>query len=248
MFGANQDITERKRAEQALARRAAELATVAKVTTTISTILEPDTMLQTVVDLTRQNFGLYHAHIYLVDEASQTLSLVSGAGEVGRKMVAEGRAIPLDAEKSLVVRAYRSGQGIIVNDVHQDPDFLPHPLLPDTHSEMAVPMSVGGRVLGVIDVQSETTGRFSNEDVNILTTLSAQVAVSLQNARSYARAQRQAEREALINAISEKIQSTATVENALQVSIRELGRALGAQRTIIQLGLDKPEEPKGQKR
>jgi len=248
LFGANQDITESKRAEQALARRAAELATVAKVTTTISTILEPETMLQTVVDLTRQNFGLYHAHIYLVDEASQTLSLVSGSGEVGRKMVAEGRAIPLDAEKSLVVRAYRSGQGIIVNDVHQDPDFLPHPLLPDTHSEMAVPMSVGGRVLGVIDVQSETTGRFSNEDVNILTTLSAQVAVSLQNARSYARAQRQAEREALINAISEKIQSTATVENALQVSIRELGRALGAQRTIIQLGLDKPEEPKGPKR
>jgi GAF domain-containing protein len=104
---------------------------------------------------------------------------------------------------------------------------------------MAVPLIVGDTLLGVMDIQSEEVNRFSQEDVSIMTTLAAQVAVSLQNARSYARAQRQAEREALINAISERIQSTNSVEDALQVAVRELGRALGAQHTAIRLGLER---------
>jgi len=97
----------------------------------------------------------------------------------------------------------------------------------------------GDRLLGVIDVQDSQLNRFTPEDVNIMTTLAAQVAVSLQNARSYARAQRQAEREALINAISERIQASSSVENALQVAVREIGRALGAQHTAIRLGLER---------
>jgi GAF domain-containing protein len=236
--GVNQDITERRMAQDIITKRAGELATVADVAMKVSTIQTPDEMLQTVVDLTKQAFNLYHAHIYLFNETDETLLLTKGAGEVGRQMVAEGRKIGLNAEKSLVARAARTRQGVIVNDVRQDTDFLPHPLLPETHSEMAVPMVVGDHLLGVIDVQDEEVSRFTQEDVNILTTLSAQVAVSLQNARSYARAQRQAEREALINSISERIQATNSVENALQVAVREIGRALGAQHTAIRLGLD----------
>jgi GAF domain-containing protein/PAS domain-containing protein len=240
--GANQDITERKRAEAIIAKRATELAQVAEISTSVSTIQNPDEMLQTVVDLTRQSFELYHAHIYLLDEAGESLVLTKGAGEIGQKMVAEKRRITIDAEKSLVARAARSRQGVIVNDVRQDPEFLPHPLLPETRSEMAVPMIAGDRLLGVIDIQDEEVERFTAEDVNIMTTLAAQVAVSLQNARSFARAQRQAEREALINAISERIQATNSVESALQVAVREIGRALGANQTAIRLGLERKTE------
>jgi PAS domain S-box-containing protein len=233
------DVTEVKQAQDTIAKRARELEKVASVSTSVSTIQTPDEMLQTVVDLTKESFDLYHAHIYLFDEAEKMLVLTKGAGEVGRQMVAEGRKIALGAEKSLVARAARSRQGVTVNDVRQDPDFLPHPLLPETRSEMAVPMIAGDRLLGVIDVQDEEVGRFSQEDINILTTLAAQVAISLQNARSYARAQRQAEREALINIISERIQATNSVETALQVAVREIGRALGAQHTAIRLGLER---------
>jgi putative methionine-R-sulfoxide reductase with GAF domain len=238
-FGANQDVTEQRRAEATIAKRAAELATVSQISTTVATILNPDDMLQTVVDLTQTSFSLYHAHIYLMNEQNSELVLAKGAGEVGRRMVAEGRSIAVNNEKSLVARAGRTRLGVIVNDTRQDPEFLPHPLLPDTRSEMSVPLVVGDAILGVMDVQSNEVNRFSQEDVSILTTLGAQVAVSLQNARSYARAQRQAEREALINAISERIQSTNSVEAALQVAVRELGRALGAQHTAIRLGLER---------
>ncbi len=167
-------------------RRAYNLATVAAVSTTASTVLDPDALLQSVVDLAKTRFGLYHAHIYLVDESWNTLMLSAGAGEVGRQLVAQRHAIPLDAERSLVARAARERAAVIVNDVRAEPDFLPNPLLPETRSEMAVPMIVGDKVLGVFDVQSDLLDHFTEEDANIYTTLASQVGVALQNARLYA--------------------------------------------------------------
>ncbi len=179
------DITQRQRDQAVIAQRAVQLETVATVSSTASTVLDPDKLLQAVVDLTKERFGLYHAHIYLADEAWQTLLLASGAGEVGRKMVAQEHAIAMDAEKSLVARAARERQAVIINDVRNEPGFLPNILLPDTRSEMAVPMIVGDKVLGVFDVQSDQLDDFLKGDADVYTTLAAQVAVALQNARLY---------------------------------------------------------------
>jgi putative methionine-R-sulfoxide reductase with GAF domain/CHASE3 domain sensor protein len=217
-------------------RRAAELATVAEVSTATSTILEVKNLLQEVVDLTKERFSLYHSHIYLLDEAGENLVLASGAGEPGRQMVAEGRSIPLSREQSLVARAGREGKGVTVNDVTQAPDFLPHPLLPNTRSELAVPMIVGGKVIGVFDVQSDVVGRFTDSDINIQTTLAAQVATSIQNVRSFEQSKTQADFETLVNTIGQKIQRATTVEDTLQTAIRELGSALGATRVKAMLG------------
>ena len=171
--------------EQRVADRTKALASVAEVSTAASTILETDKLLQEVVDLTKERFGFYHAHIYLLNDTGDTLVLTSGAGEPGRKMVAEGRSIPLDREQSLVARAAREKRGVTVNDVTQTRDFLPNPLLPDTHSEMAVPMTVGEQVIGVFDVQSEIVGRFTDADISVQITLASQVAAAVLNARSY---------------------------------------------------------------
>jgi PAS domain S-box-containing protein len=181
------DLTERKRAEETVAKRATQLESVATVSTTASTVLDPEKLLQAVVDLTKQRFGLYHAHIYLVDEAQQTLLLATGAGEVGRKMVAEGWSISLDHDKSIVAQAARSHQSVVANDVIHDKDsmYLSNRLLPDTRSEMAIPMVVGDKLIGVFDVQSDQQDHFTQEDANIYTTLAAQVAIALQNARLY---------------------------------------------------------------
>lgn len=170
-----------------LQKRAAELQTVAHVGTTVSTVLNPDELLQSVVDLTKERFGLYHAHIYLVDDSWHTLLLAAGAGEIGRLMVEDGWNIPLDHPTSLVASAARNHQSVIANDVYRDRDsaFLSHRLLAETRSEMAVPMIAGDKLLGVFDVQADVVGRFTEEDANIYTTLAAQVAVALQNARLY---------------------------------------------------------------
>jgi len=166
-------------------KHANQIETVATVSTAASTALDPNELLQSVVNLTKERFNLYHTHIYLTDESWNTLFLAAGAGEIGRQMVMTGNAIPINAEKSLVARASRERTAMIVNDVRTEPDFLPNPYLPDTRSEMAVPMISSDKVIGVFDVQADTTGYFSQEDANIYTTLALQVAVALQNARLY---------------------------------------------------------------
>lgn len=168
-------------------KRAHELETVAVVSTTASTVLNPDELLQSVVDLTKERFNLYHAQIYLADESWKTLLLASGAGEIGRQMVSEGWAIPMHHEQSIAASAARSRQFVIANDVVHDKDsaFLSNRLLPETRSEMAVPMIVGEKLLGIFDVQADTANFFTEEDANIYTTLAVQVAIALQNARLY---------------------------------------------------------------
>ena len=179
------DITGRKQSEEAIAKRATELVTVAEISTATSTVLDTDTLLQMIVDLTKERFCLYHVHIYLINEPGDALVLTAGAGDIGRRMATSGHSILLSREHSIVARAARTHQSAIVNDVTQSPDFLPNPYLPNTRSEMSVPLIYGDQVLGVLDVQSDQTGHFSNEDVNIQSTLAAQISNAIQNARQY---------------------------------------------------------------
>jgi GAF domain-containing protein len=214
---------------------AADMAVVANVGIATSTITESGHLLQEVVDLSKNSFNLYHAHVYLLNEAGDSLVLTAGAGEVGKQMVSEKRSIPFDSKQSLVARSARTREGVVVNDVTAAPDFLPNPLLPDTRSEMAVPMIVAGKVIGVLDVQSETANHFTEVDVSIQTTLASQVAIALQNAHSFSQSQRQAERETALNLITQKIQNAPTIEAALQTAARELGHALGMRSTLVTL-------------
>jgi GAF domain-containing protein len=154
-------------------------------------------------------------------------------------MLAEGWQIPVDHQTSIVARAARTRQTVIANDIVRDRDseFLSNRLLPDTRSEMAVPLMVGDKMLGVFDVQSDRSNAFTQEDASIQTTLTSQVATALQNARSFTQAQKQAERESMLNVINQKIQSATSVEAVLQIAARELGHALGAPMTIAQLSM-----------
>jgi PAS domain S-box-containing protein len=233
------DITQRKHDEETMEKRAKELAAVAEVSTISSQELDIQKMLESVVHLTQRRFGLYHAHIFLFNENSQDLAIAACGWKEGDEH--EGThgttAIPVAQEQSLVARAARTRQSVIVNDVRNEPGWLPNPLLPDTASELAVPMIVGDQLLGVLDVQSDRINAFTEEDANIQTTLASQVATALQNAQSFSKAQLQAERESALNIISQKIQSATTVEAVLQIAARELGHALGAPMTIAQLGM-----------
>src|SRR5690606_5311622 len=166
-------------------KRAQALATVTEVSTAVTTILDVETLLQMVVARTKESFDLYHAHIYLLDELGEYLVLRAGWGEPGRQMVAEGHAISFFHEHSIVARTAREGVPTIVNDVTIEPDFLPNPLLPDTRSEMAIPIIVGGLVLGVLDVQADRAHFFQEGEVQVLMALASQLAVALHNAQQF---------------------------------------------------------------
>jgi GAF domain-containing protein len=231
------DETQRSQVE--LDKRVRQLAAVAEVSSVSSRELDIDKMLHSVVHLTQRQFGLYHAHVFIYNENTAELKIAAcGYKEGDEHEGTDGTAvIPLAQEQSLVARAGRTRQAVTVNDVHNEPGWLPNPLLPDTNSEIAVPLIIGDQILGVLDVQSDILNAFSEEDANIYTTLASQVSTALQNANSFVRAQKQAERESTLNIISQKIQSATTVEAVLQIAARELGHALGAPMTIAQLSM-----------
>lgn len=185
IYGVVTDITAAKRAEETLAKRATELETVARVGTVASSSLDIGELLQNVVDLTKESFGLYHVQIYLLDETGVSFDLTAGAGSVGHQMVAEGWNIPADQDESLITRVAGQRTGIIVDDVRKDPSYWINPLLPDTRSELAVPLIAGDRVAGVLDVQSDEVNHFTPDDIRIQTTLATQVTVALENARLF---------------------------------------------------------------
>ncbi len=192
VLGTLVNVDQRRKAEETIAQRATQLQTIAQISTIANSILDEQRLLQEVVDLIKTRFGLYHAHIYLLESKQENLVLAAGAGEVGRQMVAEKRSISLAQTQSLVARAARTRESVIVNDVVREATFLPNPMLPDTRAEMAIPMIAGQELIGVLDVQANRVGYFSTEDANIQMTLAAQVAIALQNARAYTQAQQQA--------------------------------------------------------
>jgi len=232
-----QRVTDRTKeleaAEATMAKRAAELQSVAEIFTKASQSTNAEGMLQSVVDMTKSSYNFYHAHIYLLDESQTQLESAAGAGEAGKQMVRGEHAIALNHPHSLVARAARTGQGAISNDVTQEPDFLPNPSLPDTKSEMAIPISVGNAILGVLDLQADHFNRFTDEDIAIQSTLAQQVGASLQNIQHFTESQSQAERESKLNLISQQIQSADSVEAVLQITARELSRALQTKNTRV---------------
>lgn len=212
------DITEQKFQQEEIIQRSRELETIASISATISSELDLDKLLNSVVELTKSRFNYYHVHVYLLDEAGENLVLAQGAGEAGRVMKAHGHSIPLKRPDSIVATAARTGKGTISNDVTAAPNFLPNPLLPETQSELAIPLLVGDTLLGVLDVQSEVVNRFENRDIQLKELLASQIAVAVQNARSFQLAREQQAESRLLYTLSSAL-NAATDEQALVMAL-----------------------------
>ncbi len=174
--------------EQRVTNRTKALATSSEVSRRISTILDRKELVAEVVDQVRNAFGYYHTQIYFYDEARENLVMTGGTGEAGRVMLE--RSHKLANGRGLVGRAAESNEPILVTDTTQNPEWLPNPLLPETLSEAAIPISIGDTVLGVLDVQHNIVDGLKREDIDALNSIANQVAVAVQNAQSYTAIQR----------------------------------------------------------
>jgi putative methionine-R-sulfoxide reductase with GAF domain len=219
--------------EQRVAERTRALETSARISRSLSTVIDQQELVLAVVAQIQEAFSYYHVHIYLMSEDGRKLDMAGGTGHVGQQLLAQKHSLPLGV--GLVGRSANTNTVIIVPDVTRDHTWKPNPLLPDTKAEIAVPIALGQQVLGVLDVQNRDVNSLSEQDASLLQAIANQVAVGLRNADLYARAQREAEREQRINEIGQKIQRTSDVESALRVALYELGTALKQTPTAVTL-------------
>jgi GAF domain-containing protein len=165
-------------------RRAAQFEALAQVTQAITSIRDLKELLPHITSVISEKFGFYHVGIFLMDEVNEYAVLSAANSGGGRKMLERRHRLRVGAE-GIVGNVTSTGEPRIAMDVGQDPVFFNNPDLPDTHSEMALPLKSEGRIVGALDVQSTERGAFSDEDVQMLSLLASQVSLAIENARLF---------------------------------------------------------------
>ena len=169
-------------------RRAAQLETAAEIARDTSSTLALEALLNRAVNLIRERYGYYHASIFLLDETGASAIVRASTGEAGEEMKKRSHTLAVGSQ-SVIGYVTEAGTSLVVNDVKQNPIHRPNPLLPNTQAELAIPLKIGARIIGALDVQSSQLDAFSGDDVSVLQTLADQLAVAVDNARSYELAQ-----------------------------------------------------------
>ena len=173
--------------EQRVADRTRALETSGEISRQLTTILDLDELLRYVVNRIQKEFDFYHTHIYLIDEETEDLVMVEGSGEVGQQLKARGHR--LQAGQGIVGTVASTNEHFLSNNVNEVLNFVRNPLLPDTNSELAVPLRKGEQVLGVLDIQSEKLNYFTPADVALMQSIANQTAIAIDNARLLAESQ-----------------------------------------------------------
>lgn len=192
LSGLEQRVEERTMALQAAneqsSQRARQLQSIADVSKIITREQNIEKLLPLITDVVSERFGYYHVGIFLLDETRRTAVLQASNSPGGQRMLTNGHRLTLGTS-SIVGYTALTGKPRIALDVGEDAVFFNNPNLPETHSEMALPLVVRGAVIGVIDMQSKQSGAFTQEDIDILSILADQVAIAIENARLFQQTQ-----------------------------------------------------------
>jgi GAF domain-containing protein/HAMP domain-containing protein len=180
--------TELNNANKKNAERATRLGTIAEIGNTITSLENMDELLPRITQRVSEALSVYHTGIFLIDPNGEyaVLSATNSAG--GKKMLERGHRLKV-GQIGIVGYVTASGKARIALDVGEDAEFFNNPDLPETHSELALPLRIGNQIIGALDVQSEQPAAFSEGDVELLSIVANQVVIAIQNARRFQIAQ-----------------------------------------------------------
>ena len=164
--------------------RAAQLQAIASVARAIASVQDMDVLLPDITKLVSDQFGFYHVGIFLLDEKKENAVLRAANSQGGKNMLQRNHQLRLDMNSLVGFAASRSEPRIAL-DVGTDAVFFDNPDLPETRSEMVLPLRVAGNVIGVLDVQSKQANAFTQNDIALLSTLADQIAVAIENTRLF---------------------------------------------------------------
>ena len=164
--------------------RSRQLQTVADVARGIAQTQELEPLLNTIVSLISNRFGFYHVGIFLVDDQNKYAVLRAANSDGGKRMLARQHKLEV-GQVGIVGYVTSAGKPRIATDVGADAVYFKNPDLPQTRSEMSLPLSVGNKIIGALDVQSTESNAFSQEDTELFATLADQVAIALYNNQLY---------------------------------------------------------------
>lgn len=180
---------ELENANQVAEKRARQFQAVTKVMNVVSSIQSLDELLPLITQVISEQFNVYHTGVFLLDEKKEFAILRASNSEGGQRMLARKHTL-LVGQTGIVGFVTATGQARIALDVGADSVYFDNPDLPDTRSEIALPLRYAGQIIGALDVQSTEPNAFLSDDVEVLTTLADQVSVAINNAFTLAEAQK----------------------------------------------------------
>ena len=225
---------EQMRLLEELQRRAAQLQTAAEVARDASGLLDVDTLLARTVRLIHERFNYHHVGVFLIDETGERAILAEATGPAGEQMKASQHQLQVGSE-SIIGRVTGNGEVYLADEVSSDPLHQTHPLLPDTKTELGIPLRAGDRVIGALDVQHTLAHTFSTDDISVLQILADQLAIAIENARLFEETLRRAQREQTVLELTSEVRSHEDLSMMLQSAVKEMRQALGAKRSRIRL-------------
>jgi GAF domain-containing protein len=165
-------------------KRAQQFEAITIVARAISATQNLQELLPQISSVISEQFGFYHVGIFLNDPTDQIAMLAAANSEGGKKMLQRNHQLRI-GKQGIVGYVAQTGNSRIALDVGEDANYFDNPELPLTHSEMALPLKAGGRIIGALDIQSTETGAFTDDDFEALSALAEQASLAIQNARLF---------------------------------------------------------------
>jgi transcriptional regulator with GAF, ATPase, and Fis domain len=232
-----QQVASLEQANSQLQKRATRLEASTAVNRAVASILDPQELLQTTVNLIHDQFHLYHVSVFLLDDTGDWAILHTSTGDAGQELIAHPHRLAVGSE-SMVGWVCAHRQPRIALDVSADPIHLENPLLPKTRSEIVLPLNVNDTLLGALDVQSAKESAFDVDDVRTLQDIADVVALALQNAYRLAETRRTAQQQQLVARVTDRLQQVTSETEILILTLEGLGETFDLAQATICLGTE----------